>query len=518
MNWFSRRKPKRKPNAPLDLPATPRHARELKMKISREAWENATNADRASMFAEAYPPAKVPDWVPKREEVQIAMDDAMKPIYGFAAASGFGFFGDAEAWPGFPYLAELTQRPEYRTITETRAKEMTRKWIKLTYDGDGDGQEKIDQLSQAMDRFKVRDIFRKAAEHDGFFGGGQIYIDTGISNQPNKLKTPLVISDKTVAKGSLKGFYTIDPMWSYPNAYNSVDPLKPDFFSPQTWFVQGTLVHRTRLLTLISAEMPDILKAAYSFRGLSMSQRAQPYVDNWLRTRQSVSDIVHSFSIVVLKSILQAQIAGGAEWGSIYQRVDIFNATRDNRGAMVIDKETEDMDILNAPLGTLDALQAQAQEQLASVSQIPLVKLLGITPSGLNASSDGEIRVFYDNIMAMQEHLFGDPLKRVIEIIQLNEWGAIDRNIGFEFVPLWQVDEAGEALIRKTDADTDAIYVQEGVVAPEEVRKRLSGDDSSPYAGLKGPPPEPPEMDDEASTGGDPARQAENRSEERSGV
>ena len=177
---------------------------------------------------------------------------------------------------------------------------------------------------------------------------------------------------------------TVEPIWSYPNTYNSTDPLKADYFAPQTWFVMGRLVHRTRLLTLISAEMPDILKPAYSFRGLSLSQRAQPYVQNWLRTRQSVSDLLHSFSIVVLKTILQSQIADGGDWNSVFSRIDVFNATRDNRGAMVaIDKETEEMDILAVPLGTLDALQAQSQEQMASVSQTPLVKLLGITPSGL---------------------------------------------------------------------------------------------------------------------------------------
>ncbi|WP_241502645.1 anti-CBASS protein Acb1 family protein [Bombella intestini] len=33
-----------------------------------------------------------------------------------------------------------------------------------------------------------------------------------------------------------------------------------------------------------------------------------------------------------------------------------------------------------------------------------LVKLFGITPNGLNASSEGEIRVFYDEIAAFQEN------------------------------------------------------------------------------------------------------------------
>ena len=59
---------------------------------------------------------------------------------------------------------------------------------------------------------------------------------------------------------------------------------------------------------------------------------------------------------------------------------------------------------MSAPLGTLDALQAQSQEQLASVSGIPLVELLGITPAGLNASSEGELKAYYGRIHDDQEH------------------------------------------------------------------------------------------------------------------
>ncbi|MGF6605041.1 hypothetical protein P3T23_009802, partial [Paraburkholderia sp. GAS448] len=47
-----------------------------------------------------------------------------------------------------------------------------------------------------------------------------------------------------------------------------------------------------------------MLKPAYAFGCLSLSQIAKPYVDNWLRTRQSVSDLLHSFSTMVLKTNL----------------------------------------------------------------------------------------------------------------------------------------------------------------------------------------------------------------------
>jgi hypothetical protein len=345
-------------------------------------------------FAQMFPPAPVPPGVAK--DAQIAMDNAMTPMFGFAGQ--FNYYGEGVVWPGFPYLAELTQRPEYRMITEVRAKEMTRKGFELTYSGEDEAaaEKKMAELDNACAEFKVIDVLRIAAEHDGFFGGAQVYIDLGNESDTAELSKPLVIDAAKIQKGNLKGFKNIEPMWIYPANYNSADPLAPHFFKPQQWYVMGKTVHASRLLTMISREMPDILKPAYSFRGLSLSQMAKPYVDNWLRTRQSVSDLLHSFSIIVLASNLQAQVQNGADWATIYARVDEFNALRDNRGAFVLDKETEEMVNLAVPLGTLDALQAQAQEQMASISQTPLVKLLGITPSGLNACLTGDALILTD--------------------------------------------------------------------------------------------------------------------------
>lgn len=490
------------------------------MKIARSGRAKAPVEHKqwAQMFAASIAPPGVPD------DALIAMDNALEPIFGYAQQ---GFYGEGVVWLGFPYLAELTQRPEYRVISEVRAKEMTRKGFELTYADKGKGEKvglekgenRLAELDQACKDFKLLEHLRAATEHDGFFGGGHIYLDVCDPDDRTELALPLKIDKAKITKGGLKGFKTIEPMWMYPANYNSADPLHPHFFKPQHWYVNGKQVHKTRILTLISREVPDIIKPAYSFRGLSLSQMAKPYVDNWLRTRQSVSDITHSFSVMVLASILQSQVQGAGDWGTIYDRVDEFNALRDNRGTFVIDKDTEEMTNVSAPLGTLDALQAQSQEQLCSVSQTPTVKLLGIQPAGLNASSDGEIRVFYDMIHAQQEHIYTDPLKIALDCIQLHLWGEIDQAIGFKFISLWELDEAAQASVRKTQADTDAVYVEMGALGPDEVRMAIAADKDSPYASIEVEDmPERPEDEGQTDTSGEVGKVRQPQEELRSGV
>ncbi|EMO7792455.1 DUF1073 domain-containing protein [Citrobacter freundii] len=425
------------------------------------------------------------------KDAYLAMDSCDYGALNDAYSAGYAY-GNLDSFPGYPYLAMMAQKPEYRKMVGTIAEEMTRKWIKLKTVGDEDKSDRVKQMYDALDRFHVRDKFREAAEHDGYFGGGQIYIDvTSPKNvsawtDDTELQSKLFLSNKKISKGSLKGFQVIEPVWTYPGIYNAQNPLSPDFYKPTQWFVMGKTVHASRMIDFVSRQVPDLLKASYNFRGLSLIQIAEPYVNNWLRTRDSVSDMIHSFSIPVLSTDMSQMLSGGGA-ENLLMRLQMFNQCRDNRGAFAVDNDPtkpEKAEFVSAPLTGLEALQAQAFEQLCVPSSEPLVKYAGITPAGLNASSDGEIRVFYDYIHSLQQSVFKTPLKRVLDVIQLSEFGDIDPEIYFEFEPLYEMSAKEKAEIRKIDADTDLVYVTAGALSNNEVREKIAEDPESPYHSL----------------------------------
>ena len=103
----------------------------------------------------------------------MAMDDATAtPGGAIGAWAQGGLWGEGLFFPGYPYLAELAQRPDYRNISETVAEEMTRKWIKLVSTGDKDKTDKINRLEALMKKFGLREAFNRGMELDGFMGMG----------------------------------------------------------------------------------------------------------------------------------------------------------------------------------------------------------------------------------------------------------------------------------------------------------------------------------------------------------
>lgn len=401
--------------------------------------------------------------------------------------TGQGVYGPEHYALRYPELALLAQRPEYRRAVEVIATEMTRKGIEIHTTGDeGSKSGQVNALKQAFEKFRIVNLLKVVAMDDGLFGRGHIYVDLGeLSDQELSTDIGNGVNAASLAKvreGKLKGFRTIEPMWVYPRAYNATNPLAPDWYRPQAWMVQSKQVHCSRLLTFVGREVPDVLKPAYMFGGLSLSQMMKPYVDNWLRTRQSVADLINAFSVMVLKTPMSNMLSAGGS--DLIARLNAFSGMRDNRGLMAIDTNTEELSNVSAPLGGLDALQAQTQEHMAAVTGIPLVKLLGISPTGLNASSEGELRCFYDWVHAFQESLFRPNLTRILNLIQLHLFGKVDPEITFRFEPLWSMSEKEKAEVDKLKADTAQVLIDAGTLAPIEDRQRLADDPTSPYHGL----------------------------------
>lgn len=426
------------------------------------------------------PPSKICSDSAAIKNNNIAFDDYLSGEFASTATlfSGLGF-------PGFPYLTELTQITEYRDLSERTAKEMTRKWIKFRTSSKEDRGEQIYKIEAKLKQLKARDLFQSAAAMDGFMGRCQIFMDLGdsggnISTEVSQeLETPLTLSPLKIKKDSIKALKLIEPITTYPASYNASWPLKQNYYVPEAWWVYGQKVHRSRLLTFVSRPLPDLLKPVYNFSGMSLSQLAQPYVDYWLSTRNAVGKLLKNYSTTTLKINLQMLLQGN-RYQEILDKARFFTGMQDSQGIFLLDS-SEELEKIQTNLSGLEKLQSQAQEHMAAVAKTPLTILLGITPSGLNPTNEGDLKVYYSYIHDMQECLFRENLEHLIKVIMLSEFGEILEDLTFDFEPLFEITGKEQAAIRKSDGETDSVYAQTQVFTPQEIREKVASDPTSGY-------------------------------------
>ena len=465
-----------------------------------------------ALSARLRPCKPAPGVVPASE--QLAFDSALDSVAGQLGAFASANAGALQSWladglgfMGYPYLSQMAMRAEFRKPFEVIASEATRELISLKstqniypveYDTDEEEKaaraelndataKKISRIEAELKRLDARRLIYRIALDSLLFGVGYAWIDVG-----GVPKEPLKLTPNGVRQGGLNGLKRIDPVWTAPNTYNADSPYQAGFYDPDTYWVQGSLTHKDRLLKVVPYEVPDIFKPAFNFGGLSLTQQLRPYVHNFLRTRNSVSNITANFSKLVLKTDMTGSmqsphdggIGGPINQASVQGRAAFMQNVSEGQDTIVADMSSEDVNIIATPLGGLSDLQAQAMEAMASIPGIPLVKLFGITPNGLNASSEGEIRVFYDEIAAFQENHLRPALERIFKLVQLHLFGEIDDAIDFEFISLWQLDDEKAAAVEKTKAEIDRTNIEAGKITPDEARQREEHDQTSIYRGV----------------------------------
>ena len=408
------------------------------LKVSWKALKSLVNKDNNKTIRNAY---GVP-LTNAGEDVKVAMDNALEAI---------------------------------RAGVEGLADEMTAKFIELirTSDTENNDDDKIDKINEFLNKFQIKELFNKAAALNGYFGGCLIYIDTGDDDLLSAL-------DEKSLNHSIKNFVLVEPINTYPGRYNSTNPLSPNYFIPETWFVLGQEVHASRLLYLAADEVSMLLKPAYNFYGIAPAQIAADSVSHFIKDREAVSRLLHKYSLLVFKTDMGSALYNGNP-EELYSRVKVLADFRDNDSVIIIDKEDEDIITVTTSMAGITDVVRLSLELMPIMFRQPLTKFLGISPGGMNATGESDENNWNEYVLSQCEKQFRKPVKRLLELIQYNLFGEVDENIDFIFKVQSSNDESKEVNNNKIKADTYVQLVSSGIISPEEARKVLAEDEKSGF-------------------------------------
>jgi phage-related protein (TIGR01555 family) len=428
-------------------------------KITNQQVERS--AEREQSYVEVRPYEPLPGVVPK-DKVQSAMAMDSTP---YEVINQLPLNAEYGCFRGYPVLAAMAQQVEYSNMVRVMADEMVRNWIEVKSTEAGD--EYVEMMEDALVKYDIKRLIHKAVEHDATFGVAHIFADVGASEE--ELTRPLVLDKRVIKKGDEISFRCVDPTWVYPATYNTLYPLRADFYKPSQWFVMGQTVHESRFIDIVSRPVQQILKPSYNFGGLSLIQLMESYVCDWRDVKRNVSAIIRTIRMRALKTDMDARLQ---EPGEFDKRIKLFTNYQENSGIWAIDT-SEDLLHQQTSLSDLSSLLSNYQDQLCIPARVTNLKLLGNAPAGLNASGDSELETWHETISGMQESDIRRALENIFKIIQLAEFGEIKPEIYFEFRPLNELSDKEKAEINEIKVRTIATAADSMMINSDESRDAL---------------------------------------------
>lgn len=238
-------------------------------------------------------------------------------------------------------------------------------------------------------------------------------------------------------------------------------------------------VHCSRVLRMDWNALPPRQQNWNQGWGDSVINSIYEEIRNYGTSFANMSSILQDFinGVLVMPGLSDAlnQDCGDS---NIIKRLNFAAISKSNTNLMALDGE-ESFQKVSSNVAGLSDLVDRFMLAVCTVTGIPATLLFGRSPAGFNATGESDIRNYYDMVKNLQESKLKPCLNKLIRYVMLSKKGPFSgvelEDWKVEFNPLWQNTEEQEATIRRIVADTDAIYIDRGVLDPIEVAESRFG-------------------------------------------
>lgn len=316
--------------------------------------------------------------------------------------------------------------------------------------------------------------------------GGSIAV---IQIRGQDLSTPLNLD--TIAKGQFTGLTVFD-RWQLDPSLNIVIKEGPDIGMPAFYDIVTTAtsadnagsppegrirVHHSRCVRLIGIELPFFQAITEMMWGESELERLWDRLIAFDQATMSAANLIERANnrTVGIDGLREIVAAGGKAQQGLEAQFEMMRQFQTNEGLTLIDKEDTFVSTSYSFSGLGDLL-VQFGQQLAGASQIPLVRLFGQSPAGMNATGESDMRMYYDGINAKQEAKLRNPLDTVLRVLWRSTFGRPEpKDFQFSFVPLWQMTMKEKADLAKVNTESILATEEAGLIKRSTAQKELRG-------------------------------------------
>lgn len=346
-----------------------------------------------------------------------------------------------------------------KKIINTVADDMCRNWFEITTEM---SPQVIDRYEKLEKRTKIKSKILSALYWSRLYGGSAAVML--IDGQDN-LSDPLDID--SIMPGAFKGLMVVNRwMGIYPEIELISDIKDPNYGLPEYYQVTDNAtggvvrIHNSRLLRFLGRELPFWEETAEMYWGASELEHVFEELAKRDNTSWNIASLIFRASIIATKTEgLDVLLSSGdiEAQRQFYDTQQAINTMMNNNSLLTLGTNDE-MQQFNYTFSGLNDVYESFMLDIAGAAEVPVTKLFGRAPAGLNATGESDAKNYDEKIENEQESKLRPALDQLLPVMFMSEFGMVPDDLDFRFLPIQSPTESelADLLSKKVGAVKDA--------------------------------------------------------------
>ena len=356
-----------------------------------------------------------------------------------------------------------------RRIVDIIPADMLKNWITIT---SGLAPDLIKKIDVELRRTQLIKKIQEGLCWGRLYGGAIGIMLIKGQGSPEQLAMPLKLEE--MVPGDFKGLLILDRWNGVSPSSELVDDISdPEYGLPDAHIVtdpvDGTMtrVHHTRCIRFTGNALPFWEKQAELYWGASVIES----VFDELKKRDNVSWNIAQLTFMANLRVLKMNDIGQTlaatdpqSQAELYRTLTAQNWLMSNMGIQIMDA-ADGLETHQYTFGGLADCYQQFIMDISGAAEIPVTKLFGRSPSGLNATGESDLQNYYDMIGEKQESILRPILNKLLPPFMVSMFGAVPDDLDFDFNPVSEPSDKERMELAKTGTDNVVAALNAGMIS-----------------------------------------------------
>lgn len=362
-----------------------------------------------------------------------------------------------------------------RRIIDVIPSDMLKNWITITSGIDPDVEKK---LSISLRRTQLIDKLKRGMQWGRLYGGALGVML--VKHQGYDLSQPLRLD--WIMPGDFAGLLIFD-RWNGVNPSSELieDISDPDYGYPKYYTVTdpagggSVKIHHSRVIRFTGNTLPFWEEIAEMQWGASVVESVFDELKKRDNVSWNIAQLTFMANIRVLKMQDLGQLLAATDSESqaeLLRTLEAQNMLLNNMGMQVMDA-ADGLETHQYTFGGLADCYQQFIMDISGAAEIPVTKLFGRSPSGLNATGESDLQNYYDMIAEKQEAVLRPILNKVLPPFIISTIGSLPEDFDFDFDPVAEPTDKERADLAKCGTDNVVAAYNAGLISQRTALQEL---------------------------------------------